>query len=215
MSFASDIKEELIELKMWDVNSSLEQEEQMARLLIREAFIKSGFINNPDKDYHLEILFKQIEKAEELQKMLSDFQISAKITKKGQGYIVYIKDGEDIVSFLALIGASNAVIRFEEIRVLKDARNNINRIVNCETANITKTMNASNNQIENIKYLKKHRKFNSLPKELKEIANLRVKEPDLSYEELGNLLEKPISKSGVSHRLNKINQIVKELKDNE
>lgn len=215
MSFASDIKEELIALKMWDVNSNLEQDEQMARLLIREAFIKSGFINNPDKDYHLEILFQQIEKAEELQQMLNNFQINSKITKKGQGYIVYIKDGEDIVSFLALIGASNAVIRFEEIRVLKDARNNINRIVNCETANITKTMNASNNQIENIKYLKKRRKFNTLPDELKEIANLRIKEPDLSYEELGKLLEKPISKSGVSHRLNKINQIVKEMQKDE
>lgn len=212
MSFASDIKEELIGLKMWDVNSSMKQDEQMARLLIREAFIKSGFINNPDKDYHLEILFKDIEKAEELQTMLKFFQISSKITKKGQGYIAYIKDGEDIVSFLALIGASKAVIKFEEIRVLKDARNNINRIVNCETANITKTMNAAKAQIESIKYLKKHRKFEALPEELKEIANLRIKEPDLSYEELGKLLEKPISKSGVSHRLNKINNIAKELK---
>lgn len=215
MSFASDIKEELIGLKMWDVNSSMKQDEQMSRLLIREAFIKSGFINNPDKDYHLEILFKSIKKAEELQKMLEFFQISSKITKKGQGYIVYIKDGEDIVSFLALIGASKAVIKFEEIRVLKDARNNINRIVNCETANIAKTMNAAKIQIESIKYLKKHRKFENLPEELKEIANLRIKEPDLSYEELGKLLHKPISKSGVSHRLNKINNIVKDLQAHE
>jgi len=91
MSFASDLKNELLELKMWDVNSSLKQDEQMARLLIREAFIKAGFINNPDKDYHLEILFKQKRKAEEIQKMLKDFEINAKITKKGQGYIVYIK----------------------------------------------------------------------------------------------------------------------------
>ena len=211
MSFASDIKEELMGLKMWDVNSSMKQDEQMSRLLIREAFIKSGFINNPDKDYHLEVLFKDIEKAEELQTMLNNFQINSKITKKGQGYIVYIKDGEDIVSFLALIGASKAVIKFEEIRVLKDARNNINRIVNCETANITKTMNAANTQIESIKYLKKHRKFETLPEELKEIANLRIKEPDLSYEELGKLLDKPISKSGISHRLNRIRQIAKEL----
>ncbi len=215
MSFASDIKEELMGLKMWDVNSSMKQDEQMSRLLIREAFIKSGFINNPDKDYHLEVLFKDIEKAEELQTMLNNFQINSKITKKGQGYIVYIKDGEDIVSFLALIGASKAVIKFEEIRVLKDARNNINRIVNCETANITKTMNAANTQIESIKYLKKHRKFETLPEELKEIANLRIKEPDLSYEELGKLLDKPISRSGVSHRLNRINNIAKELQGHE
>ena len=141
MSFASDVKNELLQLKMWDINSNLEQDEQIARLSIREAFIKSGFINDPHKDYHLEILFKYKEKAEELRNLLKNFTINSKITKKGQGYIVYIKDGEDIVSFLALIGASNAVIRFEEVRVLKDARNNINRIVNCETANITKTMN--------------------------------------------------------------------------
>jgi len=147
--------------------------------------------------------------------MLNNFQINAKITKKGQGYIVYLKDGEDIVSFLALIGASKAVIKFEEIRVLKEARNNINRIVNCETANITKTMNASNNQIDDIKYLKKRKKFNSLPEELKEIANLRIREPDLSYEELGKILKKPISKSGVSHRLKRINEMVKELKKHE
>ena len=215
MSFASDIKEELMGLKMWDVNSSMEQDEQMLRLLIREAFIKSGFINDPDKDYHLEVLLKDKEKAEALQTMLNNFKIDSKITKKGQVYIVYIKDGEDIVSFLALIGASKAVIKFEEIRVLKDARNNINRIVNCETANITKTMNAANTQIESIKYLKKHRKFETLPEELKEIANLRVKEPDLSYEELGKLLDKPISKSGVSHRLNRINNIAKELQGHE
>ena len=210
MSFASDVKNELLQLKMWDINSNLEQDEQIARLSIREAFIKSGFINDPHKDYHLEILFKYKEKAEELRNLLKNFTINSKITKKGQGYIVYIKDGEDIVSFLALIGASNAVIRFEEVRVLKDARNNINRIVNCETANITKTMAASHLQIESINYLKQNNEFDSLSEELKEIANLRVKEPDCSYEELGKMLKKPISKSGVSHRLNKIIQIAKE-----
>lgn len=83
MSFASEVKNELLQLKMWDINSSLKQDEQMARLLIREAFIKSGFINNPDKDYHLEILFKQKKKAEELQTMLINFDINSKITKKG------------------------------------------------------------------------------------------------------------------------------------
>lgn len=215
MSFASDIKEELIALKMWDVNSNLKQDEQISRLVIREAFIKSGFINDPEKDYHLEVLFRTEEKAEEFQAILTNFDINTKITKKGQGYIVYIKDGEDIVSFLALIGASHAVIKFEEVRVLRDARNNINRIVNCETANINKTMNAANIQIESIKYLKKHRKFNSLPEELKELAELRIKEPDLSYEDLGKMLKKPISKSGVSHRLNKLNQMAKELQKNE
>ncbi len=215
MSFASEIKDELLQLKMWDVNSNLKQDEQISRLVIREAFIKSGFINDPEKDYHLEVLFRTEKKAEEFQTILTNFDINAKITKKGQGYIVYIKDGEDIVSFLALIGASHAVIKFEEVRVLRDARNNINRIVNCETANINKTMTAANAQIESIKYLKKHRKFNSLSEELKELAELRIKEPDLSYEDLGKMLKKPISKSGVSHRLNKLNQMAKELQKDE
>ena len=212
MSFATDIRDELLELKMWDSNSSLNQDEQIARLSIRETFIKSGFITDPNKEYHLEVLFKLKKKAEEFRILLENFNIKSKIIKKGSGYITYIKDGEDIVNFLALIGANNAVLRFEEARVLKDARNNVNRIVNCETANLNKTLDASNNQIKNIKFLKQQNKFNSLPEELKEIALIRLKNPDISYEEIGKMIKKPISKSGVSHRLKKINQIAEELK---
>jgi len=213
MSFASEVKEELLGLKMWDVNSGLKQEEQIARLSIREAFIQSGFINDPNKEYHLEILFRTKKKAEELKNLLQNFNINAGTTKKGSGYITYMKDGEDIVNFLALIGANNGVLRFEETRVLKDARNNVNRIVNCETANLNKTLEAASNQIENIKYLKQHRKFNTLPENLKEIAEIRLKNPDLSYEEIGKLLKKPLSKSGVSHRLSKISKIAEDLKN--
>lgn len=212
MSFSSILKDELLELKMWDANSSLKQDEQLARLVIREAFVKSGFINDPNKDYHLEILFKNNKKAEEIRKILESFNINAKITKKGTGSIIYIKDGEEISNFLALIGANNAMLRFEEIRVEKEARNNINRLVNCETANLTKTIEAATSQTENIKYLKETKEFNNLPDNLKEIANLRLKYPEATYEELGKLLKKPLGKSGVSHRLNKINQKVEELK---
>ncbi len=212
MSFASDIREELLGLKMWDVNSGLKQEEQIARLSIREAFIKSGSITNPNKEYHLEVLFKTKKKATELSQILENFNIPSKVTKKGTGYITYIKDGEAISSFLALIGANSAVLRFEEIRVLKDARNNVNRIVNCETANLNKILGASNSQIDAIKTLKQHRKFNSLSDELKEIAEIRLKNPDISYEEIGKFLKKPITKSGVSHRLSKIIEIARGLK---
>ena len=212
MSFTSDIKEELLSLKMWDVNSGLKQEEQIARLSIREAFIKSGAITDPNKEYHLEVLFKTKKKADEFKTLLSNFDIDSKIVKKGTGYITYIKDGEDISNFLALIGANNGVLRFEEVRVLKDARNSVNRIVNCETANFNKTLDAANNQIEAIKFLKQKRKFSSLPEELKEIAEIRIKNPELSYEELGKLLKKQISKSGVSHRIKKICDISKEIK---
>ena len=211
MSFSGEVREELLELKMWDNNSSLKQDEQLARLLIRESFIKKGFINDPNKEYHLEILFKSKKKAYELKEIIANFGIDIKSTKKGTDHMLYLKEGEDISSFLALMGAAKAVLKFEEIRVIKDTRNNINRLVNCETANLNKTINAAVKQIEDIKKLKKNKKFESLPDNLKEVANLRLENPDVSYEELGKMLSKPIGKSGVSHRLEKISKIANEI----
>lgn len=211
MSFSTDIRDELISLKMWDVNSNLKQEEQIARLSIREAFIKSGSITDPVKDYHLEILFKNKKKAMEFQSLLGNFDIIGKVTKKGNGYITYLKDSENIVNFLALIGASNGVLRFEEIRVLKDARNSVNRLVNCETANLNKTLGAAENQIKAIKLLKQKRKYNSLSNELKEIAEIRLNNPEASYEEISQMLEKKLSKSGVSHRLSSLVKLAEEM----
>ena len=207
MSFSQNVREELLELKMWDNNSTLEQDEQLARLFIREAFIKRGFVNDPNKEYHLEILFKTKKKAMELKEIINNFGIDIKLTKKAGEYMLYLKDGEEISSFLALMGAGKSMLRFEEIRVIKETRNNINRLVNCETANLSKTINAAVKQIEDIKKLKKNKQFDKLPEKLKEIAELRLKNPDVSYEELGKMLSKPIGKSGVSHRLEKISQI--------
>lgn len=212
MSFASDIKNELLELKMWDINSNMKQNEQIARLCIREAFIKSGSMNDPNKKYHLQIMFKTKKKAEEMQVLLLNFNIHAKIIKKEKEYMLYLKDGEEISNFLALIGANKSVIKFEEVRVLKETRNDINRLVNCETANLNKTINTAVKQIEDIKLIKKKNKFNSLPEGLKEIAELRIENPDISLAELGKLLKEPIGKSGVNHRLKKISQIAEELR---
>jgi len=184
MSFSQEVREELLELKMWDNNSSLKQDEQLARLLIRESFIKKGFINDPNKEYHLEILFKSKKKAEELKEVISNFGIDIKLIKKSAEYMLYLKDGEAISSFLALMGAAKAVIKFEEIRVIKDTRNNINRLVNCETANLNKTINAAVKQVEAIKKLKKNKQFEKLSENLKELANLRIEHPDVTYEEL-------------------------------
>ncbi|MBE5820546.1 MAG: DNA-binding protein WhiA [Clostridiales bacterium] len=212
MSFSTDLREELLELKMWDGSSNLPQDEQIARLCIREAFIKSGFFNDPNKEYHLEIMFKSKKKAEEMINLLESFNIHPKLANKNSGVIVYIKEGEEISSFLALIGASKTVIKFEEIRVEKEMRNNINRIVNCETANLNKTISAAVKQIEDIRFLKSKNKFKDLPDNLKEIAKIRLENPDISYEELGQMLSKPIGKSGVSHRLRKISEIAEELR---
>ena len=212
MSFAADVKNELLELKMWDMNSSMKQDEQLARLCIREAFIKSGSINDPNKKYHLEIMFKIKKKAQEMQQLLNNFNINAKIIKREKDYMLYLKDGEEISEFLALIGANSSVIKFEEIRVLKETRNDINRLVNCETANLNKTINAAVKQIEDIKLIKKKHKFSCLPENLQEIAQLRIENPDVSLIELGKMLKEPIGKSGVNHRLKKISSIAEELR---
>ena len=212
MSFASNVKEELLNLKMWDMNSQMKQDEQIARLCIREAFIKSGSINDPNKKYHLQIMFKTKSKAQDMQMILSKFDINARIIKREDEYMLYLKDGEEISNFLALIGANTSVLKFEEIRVIKETRNDINRKVNCETANLNKTINASVKQIEDIKLIKKKRKFASLPENLKEIANIRLENPDIPLSELGKLLKEPIGKSGVNHRLKKISEIAEELR---
>ncbi len=212
MSFSKDLKDELLELKMWDLGSNMKQDEQLARLYIREAFIKSGSVNDPNKKYHLQIMFKEKAKAEEMQTLLNNFNIHAKIIKKEKDYMLYLKDGEEISEFLALVGANKSVIKFEEIRVIKEKRNDINRLVNCETANLNKTINASVKQIEDIKKIKKAGKFNELPETLKEIAEVRINNPEMSLIELGKLLDKPIGKSGVNHRLKKLSQIAEELK---
>lgn len=212
MSFSSDMKEELLELKMWDLGSNMKQDEQIARLSIREAFIKSGSMNDPNKKYHLQIMFKTNKKAEEMRVLLENFNIHPRIIKKENDYMLYLKEGEEISEFLALIGANKSVIKFEEIRVIKETRNDINRLVNCETANLNKTINASVKQIEDINLIKKSGKFNELPDNLKEIAAIRLENPDMPLGELGKLLDEPIGKSGVNHRLKKIAQIAEELK---
>ena len=212
MSFSTDLKEELLNQKVWDAKSSMKQDEQIDRICVREAFIKTGFINNPNKDYHLEILFKTQDRAEEIRAILSKYYINSKIIIKNKSYMIYIKDGEEISKFLAFVGANTAMLKYEEIRVIKETKNNINRLVNCETANLNKTVNAAVMQIEDIKLIKKLKKFDDLPKGLKEIAQAREENPELTLEQLGLSLTIPIGKSGVNHRLKKLHEIAEELR---
>ena len=212
MSFSSEVKEEILNQKVWNIKSNLSEEEQLKRVYVREAFLKGGSVNDPNKDYHLEIACDTRKKVLELNEILNTFSIKSKIIKREKKYILYLKEGEEISKFLAFIGANQAVIRFEEIRVVKETRNDINRKVNCETANINKVVNAAVTQIENIKYIQKRHKFNQLTEPLKEIAQLRLENPESSLEELGKMLDPPISKSGVNHRMKKIEEFAKELK---
>ena len=135
--------------------------------------------------------------------------------KREKNYVVYIKDGEEISDFLAFIGANKAVLEFEQTRVIREVRNNVNRIVNCETANLNKVVKTSVKQIENIKLIKSKKKFNKLSEGERELALLRLNNPESSLAELGNALKKPIGKSGVNHRMKRISDLAEEIRRNE
>ena len=136
-------------------------------------------------------------------------QIKFKELERKNGYSLYIKEGEEISKFLAFIGANSSVLKFEEIRVIRDMKNNVNRKVNCETANLNKTINAAVKQIDAIKKIKARGNFENLSENLREIANLRLENPDASLVELGQMLKNPIGKSGVNHRLNQLIELSK------
>lgn len=181
------------------------------RSIIRGTFLGSGSINNPENSYHLEIIFSTEENLDLIIEILKqDFNIIVKKLVNNK-ILLYIKEGETISNFLALIGANKGILKFEDIRVQKEMRSKVNRLVNCKTANMNKTINASIEQIEAIKKLQDQKKFNLLDENLKEIALLRLENPNMSLIELGKNLKKPLGKSGVNYRLKKIIEIANSL----
>ena len=195
------------ELEKLDKINLKDVSQEEAKWIIRGAYLGGGSINNPENKYHLELSIAKKEDTEEIINMLKWFDIKSNIIKKKKGYSIYLKEGEEISKFLALLGAHKSVIKFEEIRVQREMNNKINRIVNCETANLNKTINASIEQIEAIRKIKKSKKFSQLEDSLKEIANVRLENPNLSLVELGKKLKEPLGKSGVNYRLKKIMEI--------
>ncbi len=177
------------------------------RGLVRGAFLGSGSITDPNTRYHLEIRLENEKNRKELIEIINNFGIEVKTLNRKYSYSIYIKDGEEISKFLALIGANSSVLKYEDIRVFKETKNNVNRKVNCETANLNKTVTASVIQVQAIEKIIKQKRFNTLPKNLQEIANLRLENPDATLAELGKMLKTPIGKSGVNHRLKKIIEI--------
>lgn len=194
---------------------NVKKDEQLQRTFIRGTFMGAGSLNNPEKEYHLSILISNEEHVKLLKDFINKYNIDFKILNNNKTFCLYIKDGEQISRFLALIGANSAMLKFEEIRVMRETRNKVNRLVNCETANLNKTINAAVMQIEDIKYIKEKEEFNKLPENLKKIANLRLENPDASLTELGEKLDEKISKSGVNHRLKKISEIAREIRKEE
>lgn len=191
------------------VPASVLKEPQRMRSYLRGAFLASGSVNKPETSrYHLEIYSLYADHNAGILKMMNHFHLNARTVERRSGYIVYLKEAEKIADFLQVIGATNAMLKFEDIRIVRDMRNSVNRLVNCETANMNKTIDAAQKQIENINYLKDHVGLDNLPTKLREIAVLRLAHPDVSLQELGAMVPGgTISKSGVNHRLRKLNQI--------
>ena len=203
--FFIEIKKDKVK-KMDDIK--LENfEQQEIKAFIRGIFMGSGSINNPTNQYHLEFGLQSNTCAEKVVEVLKKYDINL----KQRDNIVYIKEGEEISKFLAFIGANKSVLKFEEIRVQRHMNNKVNRLVNCESANLNKVLNASIEQINAIKKLKESGKFENLDEGLKEIANLRLDFPDMALSELGKKLKNPIGKSGVNYRLKKIIKIAEEI----
>ena len=180
---------------------------------IRGAFIASGSMSDPDKSYHFEIVCGTLKQAEYLRNMINSFEMDAKIVKRKKSYVVYLKEGSQIVDILNIMEAHVALLELENVRIMKEMRNTVNRKVNCETANINKTVSASVRQMEDIIYIRDNIGFDKLPDGLKDVALTRLTYPDATLKELGGLLENPIGKSGVNHRLRKLSEIAEKLRE--
>lgn len=183
------------------------------RAFIRGAFLAAGSISDPEKFYHFEIVCSVKEKAEQLQAIINSFDIESKIVTRKKYYVVYIKEGAQIVEVLNVMEAHVALMNLENVRIIKEMRNSVNRKVNCETANINKTVSAAVKQIEDINYIKGHMRLESLSEGLEDIAKIRLEYPDATLKELGKMLTPEVGKSGVNHRLRKLSNIAQELRE--
>ncbi len=231
MSFSEQIKDEILmtrnkkccilplrygeltteakDLKITDIKK-LVKDTCCKKAFLKGVFLGSGCIVNPNTDYHFEVVTKSKVYADYVIKLMTEFGLAPKIIKRNSNYVIYLKDSEQISTLLAILEANKAVLEYENIRINKSIKNNINRSVNCETANLSKTIEAAVKQQEAIKKLKDENRFNELNPKLKEIASLRLKYPEASLDELADKCSYKISKSGIYHRLNKIIKLAEE-----
>ncbi|KXA31571.1 MAG: DNA-binding protein WhiA [Peptoniphilus harei] len=179
---------------------------------IRGAFMGSGSITDPKKGYHLEFVSENESNAYFLRDTINEFGLKSKVIMRKEKYIIYIKDSEQISDFLSLIGAYNSVLNYENVRVIKEMRNNVNRIVNCETANLNKTVKSSYDQVEDIKLIEREIGIENLDEDLKAIAKIRLENRSMSLNDIANSLEPKLSKSTVNYRFKKLRRIANKLR---
>lgn len=197
------------------ISSRVVQNACCKRAFIRGAFLAGGSISNPEKSYHLEIVCTRVEQAGQLTELIGAFGIEAKTVLRKKYHVVYIKEGNQIVDMLGVMEAHVALMNLENVRILKEMRGTVNRKVNCETANINKTVSAAVEQINDILYIRDKLGFDKLPEGLEEIAEARLEQPEATLKELGDSLTPPVGKSGVNHRLRKLKELAKALRDDE
>ena len=183
------------------------------RAFIRGAFLAVGSVSDPEKSYHFEIVCAALEKARQLQELLASYDVDAKVVLRKRHYVVYIKEGSQIVELLGLMGAHISLMQLENVRIVKEMRNSVNRKVNCETANLNKTVSAAVRQAEDIRYIQEKIGLDKLPMDLEETARLRLEHTEASLKELGDMLSPKVGKSGVNHRLRKLSQIADDLRE--
>lgn len=195
------------------IDEELIPDECCQRAYLRGAFLAGGSVNNPEgSSYHLEISSMYEEHCHALCDLANQFDLNARCIERKKGFVLYIKEGEKIIDLLSLIGAHQALLRFEDVRIMKDMRNSVNRLVNCDTANLNKTIGAAVRQIENIRLIQKEIGLENLPEKLREVAEVRMQNPDINLTEVGELLKGTVSKSGVNHRLRKIDEMAEKIR---
>jgi len=200
-----------------NISENLVKKKCCKRSYIRGAFLAGGSVNNPEtSSYHLEIFSLYKEHNDSLCELMNTFDLNSKTLERKKGFITYLKEAEKITELLNIIGAHQALLRFEDVRIVRDMRNSVNRLVNCETANLNKTIGAAIRQVENIRFIDERIGLDALPDKLREIARLRVEYQDVTLKELGEMVSSgTISKSGINHRLRKLDQIAEQLRSGE
>lgn len=183
------------------------------RAYLRGLFLASGSVNHPERGYHLELVGRGTVMSSDIKKLMNSFSLNAKISERRDHYVIYIKESEKIVDFMNIVGAHNRLFEYENIRIIRDMRNRTNRIVNCESANMDKSVNAAARQIENIRYLDEKIGIDTLPEKLRTAALSRMENPELPLRELAALIDPPVSKSGLNHRLAKLDDMADSIRE--
>lgn len=198
---------------MSPIHNQLLKQNCCRRAFIRGAFLAAGSVSDPEKSYHFEIVCASEEKAAQLRDLLVQMEIDAKTVIRKRHHVVYVKEGSQIVELLGLMGAHVSLMELENVRIVKEMRNSVNRKVNCETANLNKTVSAAVRQLEDIRYIQETVGLHKLTEGLEEIARLRLEHPDASLKELGDMLSPKVGKSGVNHRLRKLSLMADALRE--